>query len=119
MPEKALSRYPRPKNIDEVTDRIGDIARDYRVNAETVAIRMKDAKWISDKALASFQRIKPVVIRRHDKSDPDIPASLTAPQAARLESAIRHGISSYFLELLGAASLKMRLRLVGLLRCST
>jgi Zn-dependent peptidase ImmA (M78 family)/transcriptional regulator with XRE-family HTH domain len=100
LPEQALSRYARPKNIDEVADRINVIARAYRVNAETAAIRMKEAKWISDKTLASFQKVKPVVIRRHEKNDPDIPANLTAPQAARLESAIRQGISSYLLELL-------------------
>ena len=58
LPEKAMSRYPKPKSIDQVADRIGDIAREYRVNTETVAIRMKEVGWISDKTLKILPRAK-------------------------------------------------------------
>ncbi|HVC94728.1 MAG TPA: XRE family transcriptional regulator [Pirellulales bacterium] len=100
LPTDALPRYPKPKTLDDLKDSIDTIARDYRVNTETVAIRMKERGWISDKTLSSFQKTKPVVIRRHEKSDPDIPQSLTPAQAARFEAAIRHGISSRLWELL-------------------
>lgn len=100
LPTAAFSKYTRPRNLDELQDVIGVIARNYRVNAVTVAIRTKELGWIKEKTLTSFQRVKPVVIHCHEKTDPDIPAELTAAQTARFEMAIQHGINSYFLELL-------------------
>jgi len=100
LPEQALSRYTRPKDSSELVTRIGEIAHDYRVNTETVAIRMKESGWITAKTLASFQKVKPVVIRRGDKIDPDIPEGLSEPQYARFEAAIRHGISYHLWDLL-------------------
>jgi Zn-dependent peptidase ImmA (M78 family)/transcriptional regulator with XRE-family HTH domain len=100
LPTAAFSRFTKPGNLDQFKDVIGDIAREYRVNTETVAIRAKELRWITDRTLSSFQKTRPVVIRRHEKIDTDIPADLTEAQAARFETATKHGINSYFLELL-------------------
>lgn len=100
LPGEALSRYNRPKGIAEVAELIRAIARNYRVNTETVAIQMKEAGWITQKTLASFRKVKPVVIHRHEKVDPDLPATLTAAQVKKLETAIRNGFTAHFLELL-------------------
>lgn len=70
------------------------------MNTETVAIRLKELGWITDKTLTSFRKTKPVVIRRQEKIDPDIPNDLSPAQAARFETVIKHGVNSYFLELL-------------------
>lgn len=100
LPEAALARYARPRNVDDVATQVGVIARDYRVNGETVAIRMKESGWISEKTLASFKMVRPVTIRKREKIDPDVPRDLTDAQMARREAATKEGISSYFLELL-------------------
>jgi Zn-dependent peptidase ImmA (M78 family) len=100
LPSTALAKYSRPRSLDEVTERIEQVARDYRVNTDTVAIRTKDVGWITDKTLESFRKVKPIVIRRVDKTDPDVPAKATPSQTSRYESAAERGISTYYLELL-------------------
>jgi Zn-dependent peptidase ImmA (M78 family)/transcriptional regulator with XRE-family HTH domain len=100
LPTEAFGKVAKPKSLDEVVVLVGSIAREYRVNTETVAIRMKELKWISEKTLSSFKSVKPVVIHRDEKNDPDIPMGLSAVQAARFEIAAQHGINAYFLELL-------------------
>jgi Zn-dependent peptidase ImmA (M78 family)/transcriptional regulator with XRE-family HTH domain len=103
LPSGALSKYPRARDISELESLIATIARDYRVNTEPVAIRMKGQGWITDRTLASFQKTRPVVIPRREKTDPDIPRDLSDRQMARLETVIQHGISAYYLELLRRA----------------
>lgn len=100
LPADALTRYPRPRDMKELSKAIRDIARDYHVNTETVAIRLKEQGWISDRTLSSFRKIKPVVIRRSEKSDPDIPPALTQNQREYMARRIQHGISPYYLDLL-------------------
>ncbi len=100
LPSAALTKYQRPANLEKLTDLIGTVARDYRVNTETVAIRMKECGWITEKTFKSFRKVKPVVIHRNEKTDPDIPDGLTPTQTSRYETAIRRGISSYLVELL-------------------
>jgi hypothetical protein len=95
--------YPKPRQVPELLDLITTIARDYRVNTETVAIRMKELSWITDKTLDSFRKTKPAVIPRRDKADPDLPPNLSERQVERLEEAFRQGISPYFMELLRRA----------------
>jgi Zn-dependent peptidase ImmA (M78 family)/transcriptional regulator with XRE-family HTH domain len=100
LPEAALNRYARPRSLEELRQRIEQIARDYRVNTETVAILMKHKGWITERTLKSFQKVRPVVIPRRNKTDPDIPAGLSASQVERRTVATEHGLSSYYLELL-------------------
>lgn len=106
LPEEALSRYARPRDLNQLKSFIDRAAREYRVNAITVAIRVRQAGWISDKTLESFKMTKPVVIPSADKLDPDIPAGITPVQYARRETAMREGISAYMLELLRRAVVK-------------
>jgi Zn-dependent peptidase ImmA (M78 family)/transcriptional regulator with XRE-family HTH domain len=103
LPGDALKRYARPNNLDDVSVVIRKVALDYRVNAFTVAIRLKELNWISDRTLESFKRVRPIVISRREKSDPDLPSDLTSNQIERRIAAIKEGISSYYLELLRRA----------------
>jgi Zn-dependent peptidase ImmA (M78 family) len=103
LPSAAFLKYPRPRQISELPDLIATIARDYRVNTETVAIKMKELEWLTDKTLNSFRKNKPAVIPRRDKTDPDLPPNLSERQLDRLKEAIRHGISPYCMELLRRA----------------
>jgi len=103
LPSAAVLKYPKPRQVPELLDVITTIARDYRVNTETVAIRMKELGWITDKTLVSFRKTKPAVIPRREKADPDLPANLSERQVERLEEAIRRGISPYSVELLRRA----------------
>ena len=92
LPSGALSRYSRPKDLDTLSASITEIALDYRVNAETVAIRTKDVGWITDRTLKSFQGSRPVTIPRREKVDPDVPPGLTPTQRQRFDAAIREGV---------------------------
>lgn len=103
LPTGVFAELKRPKDLDELSSFVRTIAQDYRVNTETVAIKLKDLGWITDKTLASFQAVRPAVIRRTEKTDPDIPPNLTRKQIERRVNAIREGISSYYLELLRRA----------------
>lgn len=103
LPTGVFNEPKRPKNLDELTSFVRTIAQDYKVNTETVAIKLKDLGWITDKTLASFQAFRPAVIRRTEKIDPEIPLNLTPKQIERRVNAIREGISSYYLELLRRA----------------
>jgi Zn-dependent peptidase ImmA (M78 family)/transcriptional regulator with XRE-family HTH domain len=103
LPGAALGRYRRPRDRDEVRDLLRVIALDYRVNTETVAIRMKEEAWITDRTLQSFQQRRPVTIPRREKSDPDLPANLTPVQTERRSRAMESGFTTYFLELLRGA----------------
>jgi Zn-dependent peptidase ImmA (M78 family)/transcriptional regulator with XRE-family HTH domain len=103
LPTDALDLYPRPNNLNDLTQVIERIARDYRVNTETVAIRTRDRGWISEKTLSSFRAQRPVTIPRHEKRDPDIPSDLSDRQVERRAVAAEHGISAYYLELLRRA----------------
>lgn len=103
LPSAAFSKYQKPHKVAELLELIARIAREYHVNTETVAIGMKGLDWITDKTLASFRKTKPVVIPRHEKTDPDILPNLTKRQLARLETAIQRGIAPYYMELLRRA----------------
>lgn len=103
LPSAAVLKYPKPRQVSELLDLIPTVARDYRVNTDTVAIRMKEVGWITDKTLESFRKTKPVVIPRREKIDPDLPPNLSERQVERLVEAIRQGISPYFMELLRRA----------------
>jgi Zn-dependent peptidase ImmA (M78 family)/transcriptional regulator with XRE-family HTH domain len=100
LPGAALSKYTKPRDLDELKSTIAQVARDYRVNAYAAAIRMKEAGWITDKTLTSFRKAMPVVIARKDKRDPDVPANLSPSQADRYAAAAKRGINAYFLDLL-------------------
>lgn len=103
LPTGVFAELKRPKDLDELSSFVRTIALDYGVNTETVAIKLKELGWITDKTLASFQAVRPAVIRRTEKTDPDIPPNLTPKQIERRVNAIREGISSYYLELLRRA----------------
>ena len=103
LPTGVFDEHKRPKDLNELTSFVRTVAQDYKVNTETVAIKLKDLGWITDKTLASFQAVRPAVIRRSEKTDPDIPLNLTHKQIERRVNAIREGISSYYLELLRRA----------------
>ncbi len=100
LPADALDLYTRPRDTNELKAIIERIARDYRVNAQTVAIRTRDRGWISERTLNSFRRTRPVSIPRHAKHDPDIPPDLSDRQMERRARAAEHGVSAYYLELL-------------------
>jgi Zn-dependent peptidase ImmA (M78 family)/transcriptional regulator with XRE-family HTH domain len=103
LPRHALDHYPQPGNLDDLMSVIERISRDYLVNTETVAIRAFDNQWITARTLRSFQKARPVVIPRHQKMDPEIPADLSPSQADRRALAFEHGVSAHFLELLRKA----------------
>jgi len=100
LPTEALNDYSRPKDVNSLKSLIARVSRDYKVNGLTVAISLKELGWITERTLRSFKREKPVVIRRLEKQDPDIPAGLTSKQIEKRIAAIKEGISSYYLELL-------------------
>lgn len=103
LPTSALDNYRRPHNLEELSGLIRDIAMKYRVNTETVVFRLQDAEWISERTAKSFREKKPVTIPRSDKSDPEIPRSLTEAQRERYNLALRSGMSIQLLELLRRA----------------
>lgn len=103
LPADALQLYDRPRDLDTLSRVVERIARDYRVNTEPVAIKTREANWISQRTLRSFQQRRPVVIRRTDKADPDIPSDLTPPQVERRTAAVQAGLTSAYLELLRRA----------------
>jgi Zn-dependent peptidase ImmA (M78 family)/transcriptional regulator with XRE-family HTH domain len=103
LPADALERYERPRDLPAFTAAVERIARDYRVNTEPVAIKAREANWISQRTLGSFQERRPVVIRRGEKIDPDIPSDLTPIQVERRTLAIQSGLTSSYLELLRRA----------------
>lgn len=103
LPSEATNKYQKPQDIHEVKELIGQIARDYKINAGGVAIWMKQNGWISERTLQSFQKKRPVVIRKNEKTDPDIPIEFTSLQKERRKSIIEHEISTYYLELLRKA----------------
>jgi Zn-dependent peptidase ImmA (M78 family) len=92
LPIESLDGYTRPTNLEELKDTIEKIARAYRVNTETVAIRTSERGWISDKTLQSFRAQKPVTIPRQEKRDPDIPRDLSELQIERRTLAAKQGI---------------------------
>jgi hypothetical protein len=77
-----------------------EAALQYRVNTEPVAIKLREAGWISERTLESFRRIRPVVIPRREKVDPELPDGLTETQAERRSLAAETGFTTYYLELL-------------------
>lgn len=99
LPGEALTQYSRPRDPSSLAAIIDHIARDYRVNTETVAIRAKEVGWISDEMLQLFRKNKPIVIPRADKHDPELSDNLTPLQAERWEALIAQGVSSYYVEL--------------------
>jgi Zn-dependent peptidase ImmA (M78 family)/transcriptional regulator with XRE-family HTH domain len=103
LPSIALQQYERPHDIQGVAELLRRIAIDYRVNTETVAITMRDEHWISQRTLESFQRTRPVTIPRSEKSDPDLPPTLTAAQVERRRMAVESGLTTHYLELLRQA----------------
>jgi hypothetical protein len=78
---------------------VARISRDYRVNSETVAIKALEVGWITEKTLRSFRKQKPVVVKRAEKRDPDLPADLTERQVERWEGLVGHGVSRYYVDL--------------------
>ncbi|MGO8854957.1 MAG: helix-turn-helix domain-containing protein [Steroidobacteraceae bacterium] len=103
LPVDALDLYARPRDANELRAVIERIARDYRVNTQTVAIRTRDRGWISERTPRSFRDRRPVSIPRNEKRDPDVPSDLGDRQIERRAMAAEHGISAYYLELLRRA----------------
>ncbi|WP_426745043.1 XRE family transcriptional regulator [Myxococcus faecalis] len=103
LPLSALDRYPKPQTTDDVAELTLRIGRDYRINTVTVAIRLKDKGWISQKTLESFKKVMPKRIPRSEKRDPEVPLGLTQQQYERRQVATEYGTSSYYLELLRRA----------------
>lgn len=103
LPLSALERYSKPKSPDDVLDLVMQIGRDYRVNTQTVAIRLKEKQWISQRTVESFLKVRPRTIPLREKRDPEIPNNLTSQQAQRRQVAAEHGVSAYYLELLRRA----------------
>ncbi|MFI5366001.1 MAG: helix-turn-helix domain-containing protein [Candidatus Binatia bacterium] len=103
LPTAAFDRYPRPTDVESVKEMVGRVALDYRINTETVAIRLKEMGWITDRTLRSFQQVRPVVVRRGEKVDPEIPADLTPSQVERRVLAVQRGLSAAYLDLLRRA----------------
>lgn len=103
LPRAALSRYAWPHEPNHLANTILQVARDYHVNTETVAIRLKEAGKITANTLASFQKARPVTVPRAEKRDPEIPADLSPTQRERRTVASEQGISSYYLNLLRQA----------------
>ncbi len=103
LPLTAFNHYSWPGDIHGLPEFILRIARDYHVNTVTVAIRLKEARKITEKTLASFKAVKPATMPRSEKRDPDIPSDLSPTQQRRREVASQQGISSYYLHLLRQA----------------
>lgn len=111
LPLNALNQYSHPKTKDDVIALTLKIGRDYKVNTETVAIRMKHKDWISQRTVDSFRQVRPAVISRREKSDPEMPAGLTEQQARRRQTAMEQGVSTYYLELLRRALIENQISL--------
>ena len=103
LPAEATNKYQKPQNIHEVKALIEQIAREYKLNTEGVAIWMNRNNWISERTLKSFQEKRPVVIRKDEKIDPDIPEEFNSLQKERRKLIIEYEISTYYLELLRRA----------------
>jgi Zn-dependent peptidase ImmA (M78 family)/transcriptional regulator with XRE-family HTH domain len=103
LPPPALERYPRPKNVGELTQIIKQVALDYLVNTETVARQLRDAGWMTERTFKSFREKKPVVVGHAEKHDPDMPTNITETQRQRRELATQAGVSQRLLELLRSA----------------
>jgi Zn-dependent peptidase ImmA (M78 family)/DNA-binding XRE family transcriptional regulator len=103
LPTEGVLKERRPSDLESLSAVIGRIARKYKVNTGVVAIRTKEVGWITEKTLASFNKRRPVVIRRGEKRDPDVPPDLTSAQVERWEHIAANGVSSYYLGLLRSA----------------
>lgn len=58
---------------------------------------------MKQKTLESFQKVRPVVIQKDAKVDPDMEAGMTPKQQERWLTAVKEGVSSYYLQLLRRA----------------
>lgn len=103
LPSAALHTASPPSNSRLVYSRIEDIARQYKVNTITVAIRAREIGWMSGEDLEAFKSKPPVVIRQAEKRDPDLPRDLNASQLERWRAVTREGISRYYFDLLRSA----------------
>lgn len=102
LPTEALERFPKPTDRAAINRLTLEIGRTYRVNTETVAIRLREVGRISKADVETFRPQRPK-IPTNDKRDPEVPESLSAAQAARRLSALEVGVSGHYLELLRRA----------------
>ena len=88
---------------DQFVEAVAAVARKYRVNTEVAAISFDRARVVAPEWVTWFRNEKPVVIKKSEKSDPDISENLSTLQRERRRELNQQGISSSFLELLRRA----------------
>jgi Zn-dependent peptidase ImmA (M78 family) len=98
LPTGALARYERDRRATKRDELVLRIARDYRVNTQTVVIRMAEAGWVDAETTRAFLKAPSVRVPRSAKVDPDVPETLTEKQKERRLRAIQDGVSASFLE---------------------
>ena len=64
LPAAALRSYERPRDAEDVKALLVTVARDYRVNTEPVAIKLREENWITDRTLQSFRRVRLLLVPR-------------------------------------------------------
>lgn len=98
LPTTALARYARDRATMKRDDLLLRIARDYRVNTQAVVLKLAEVGWLDAETTSTFLKTPSVRVPKSEKSDPEVPQSLTDRQKERRLRAIQQGVSASFLE---------------------
>lgn len=91
-----MLRKKIPASTKWSTEQIANISHQLQVNPQTLAIALKDAGLVSEDA---FKQIVSVKLPRQDKSDSELPNSLSPKSLVRRQEMLQRGLSIYYIEL--------------------
>jgi Zn-dependent peptidase ImmA (M78 family)/transcriptional regulator with XRE-family HTH domain len=93
VPDDVLNAIPK---IGWTPARHLDLAKQLHVNPEVLTIAMRRKNLVSDSEAAQFATMK---IPRTEKTDPELPTSLSEKTRARKEALLERGISGFYADL--------------------
>jgi Zn-dependent peptidase ImmA (M78 family) len=104
LPIGAMRRFETSRQTTSQNDLVLRVAREYKVNTGTVAIKMGELAWMDRAKVQEFLGPSPPVrVPKTEKQDPEIPGTLTEKQVGRRLTAIKEGFSATYLEILRRA----------------
>jgi Zn-dependent peptidase ImmA (M78 family) len=95
LPPEML-RTQVPKTTQWTDQQIGNVSHQLQVNPQTLAIALADAGVVSAEVQSRIASIK---LPRQNKSDPELPASLSPLSLNRRKEMLERGLSTYYVEL--------------------
>lgn len=100
IPKNTLeSDYSRQENYEQWKNMILEIAKKFFVSSQVVIIRLSEMKWIDKDLKQKLRNDKNLVIKSHQKFDPEIPPDLSPGFKNKLTKIIMNGLSWHFIEL--------------------